>query len=215
MTGSDDPSSECRRAQTASGTVVRRTLTGGPDCGPCADASQCSSSSDCESKVCDTAAATPTCSAATCSDGVMNADETDVDCGGSCTAKCANQLGCSQDSDCSSGFCHPSSECTASSCSDGFRNGSETDVDCGGPDCGPCADASQCSSSSDCESKVCDTAAATPTCSAATCSDGVMNADETDVDCGGCTAKCANQRRLRLQPVTAAVNDCLIVSDGR
>jgi len=155
----------------------------GGSCNKCVAGKKCLVGGDCQSGVCDSAIFR--CLAPDCSDGVMNGDETDVDCGGSCTAKCANQLGCSQDSDCSSGFCHPSSECTASSCSDGVMNADETDVDCGGPDCGPCADASQCSSSSDCESKVCDTAAATPTCSAATCSDGVMNADETDVDCGG------------------------------
>ncbi|MFK8162357.1 MAG: cohesin domain-containing protein [Lewinella sp.] len=72
----------------------------------------------------------------TCDDGVMNGDETGVDCGGSCTA------------------CPPT-------CSDGIMNGNETGVDCGGPDCPVCP----------------------------TCDDGIMNGDETGVDCGGsCTA---------------------------
>lgn len=41
----------------------------------------------------------------TCGDGLQNGDETDVDCGGSCLARCANGRGCSIDGDCSSGHC--------------------------------------------------------------------------------------------------------------
>ncbi len=52
----------------------------------------------------------------TCDDGILNQDETDVDCGGIC------------------GPCP--------TCNDGMQNGDETGVDCGGPDCpectGPC-----------------------------------------------------------------------------
>lgn len=54
--------------------------------------------------------------APTCDDGVMNGDETGVDCGGP---------------DCSA--CPPDS-----TCSDGVMNGNETGIDCGGPDCAPC-----------------------------------------------------------------------------
>lgn len=48
----------------------------------------------------------------TCSDGIRNQGEFDVDCGGPCTAQCP-------------------------SCADGIRNQGETAVDCGGP-CDPC-----------------------------------------------------------------------------
>ena len=48
----------------------------------------------------------------TCDDGILNGDETGVDCGGSCAA-CAT-------------------------CDDGILNGDETGIDCGGPDCEPC-----------------------------------------------------------------------------
>ncbi len=51
---------------------------------------------------------------ATCTDGVKNANETGIDCGGP--------------------ICSPCPTCT-----DGIKNGRETDRDCGGPDCQSCA----------------------------------------------------------------------------
>jgi hypothetical protein len=51
---------------------------------------------------------------ASCSDGEKNGDETDVDCGGSC------------------------SPCPVASCHDQKQNGNESGVDCGGPDCPSC-----------------------------------------------------------------------------
>ena len=44
------------------------------------------------------------CVAATCIDGLENGDETDVDCGGSCSP-CANGKSCLGNSDCASGLC--------------------------------------------------------------------------------------------------------------
>ncbi len=41
----------------------------------------------------------------TCKDEVKNNDETDVDCGGSCTANCADGLACDDNDDCQSGNC--------------------------------------------------------------------------------------------------------------
>lgn len=52
---------------------------------------------------------TPGAPPASCSDGVQNQDETDVDCGGSCSAqdkKCAKEQGCSVNGDCSSDYCY-------------------------------------------------------------------------------------------------------------
>ena len=40
-----------------------------------------------------------------CLDGVQNGDETDLDCGGSCAAGCADGLKCLADEDCLSGTC--------------------------------------------------------------------------------------------------------------
>jgi len=81
---------------------------------------------------------------ATCSDGIMNQDETGVDCGGaSCTA-CGVAATCSdgimnQDEtgiDCGGASC---TACGVSAtCSDGIMNQDETGVDCGGASCSAC-----------------------------------------------------------------------------
>lgn len=42
---------------------------------------------------------------APCLDGTKNGDETDIDCGGSCSAKCADGQGCNVAADCQSGNC--------------------------------------------------------------------------------------------------------------
>jgi hypothetical protein len=42
---------------------------------------------------------------APCEDGAKNNDETDVDCGGSCAATCAEGQGCNDNDDCTSGAC--------------------------------------------------------------------------------------------------------------
>ncbi len=62
-----------------------------------------------------------------CNDGEMNGDETDIDCGGSC------------------------SPC---GCYDGKQNGDETDTDCGG-DCTPCSLTQNCLTHTDCSSRRC------------------------------------------------------------
>ena len=54
--------------------------------------------------------------AATCFDGILNQDETGIDCGGLTCAPCA----------------------VVETCTDGIQNNGETDVDCGGPNCTPC-----------------------------------------------------------------------------
>jgi len=54
--------------------------------------------------------------APTCFDGILNGNETDIDCGGP--------------------DCEPCFE--APTCNDGIQNGDEIGVDCGGPDCPPC-----------------------------------------------------------------------------
>ncbi len=41
----------------------------------------------------------------TCDDGIKNGNETDVDCGGSCGATCANDRSCQGNGDCASGHC--------------------------------------------------------------------------------------------------------------
>jgi hypothetical protein len=67
----------------------------------------------------------------TCSDGQKNGDETDVDCGGSCSP-CADQDGCATASDCLSSVCS-NGICQAPTCADSIQNGDEAGIDCGGP----------------------------------------------------------------------------------
>jgi hypothetical protein len=50
-------------------------------------------------------AATPEVAKATCTDALKNQDETDVDCGGSCSVKCANTRSCKANTDCISNVC--------------------------------------------------------------------------------------------------------------
>src|SRR5205823_3728276 len=96
----------------------------------------CSGAVDCASAYClNNACGTPP---PTCSDGVKNGTETDVDCGGTSCPKCANGKVCSLATDCSSGNCS-AGVCAppANGCTDGVKDGNETDVDCGGS-CAKC-----------------------------------------------------------------------------
>jgi LruC domain-containing protein len=98
----------------------------------------------------------------TCTDGVLNQDELEIDCGGSCPS-------------------------CVGTCSDGVRNQGETGVDCGGPNCAACPSCSdgvqnQGETAVDCGG---------PNCTACpTCSDGIRNQGETGVDCGGPCGTC-------------------------
>ncbi len=158
------------------------------DCGgscpnDCKDGDGCNEDADCMSMQCDPK--TMTCTS--CGDGVQNGDETDVDCGGSCPLGCGDGDGCMTDADCLSGECDPKTmTCLPpATCRDGVRNGNETDIDCGGDTCPGCDDGEDCMVGSDCVSQVCDPDA--DTCTPASCTDGVRNGNETDIDCGGDT----------------------------
>eukprot|EP00727_Mastigamoeba_balamuthi_P012678 m51a1_g8032 hypothetical protein (518) ;mRNA; r:32873-35046 len=207
---------------------------GGPGrCGACPDWAMCARGSDCASGVCavppeaalandtnvtnDTSVANGTCAPPTCTDGVRNAGETDVDCGGQqCPERCADGKRCSGPADCASSSCRGGT-CAAPACDDGARNGAETDDDCGGLCPGRCGDGRHCAAPEDCASAVC----VQGVCRAATCSDGTRNGNEVEADCGGgwcpgcpagtrCTADwdcesgrcvggaCAEQRTIRL-----------------
>ncbi len=100
----------------------------------------------CESGNC--ALGTP---ADTCFDRVLDGDETDIDCGGSCMA-CPGDAVCTAADDCQSQSC--AGTCAAPSCDDGVHNGYESDVDCGW-NCGGCAVGYRCETDSDCTSGRC------------------------------------------------------------
>ncbi|MEM9458710.1 MAG: hypothetical protein AAGF11_31325 [Myxococcota bacterium] len=127
------------------------------DCGGscpdrCDDGEGCSIDDDCLSEQCgDDLTCTPP--PAGCRDGVLNGDETDIDCGGSCPG-CEDGQSCNEGSDCLSTICD-AGVCVSPSCRDGVLNGDETDVDCGGS-CPGCENGQMCNENADCLSMVCD-----------------------------------------------------------
>jgi hypothetical protein len=155
---------------------------GGTVCDPCPDGDGCDDDADCASGVCDEP--NMVCLPPACDDGVVNGDETDVDCGGSCPADCDDGEDCLADDDCTSQICDPGSNtCASRSCNDGVQNGDETDVDCGGTCPTACDDGEGCLVAQDCISQVCDSELLT--CTPPACDDGIQNGSETDLDCGG------------------------------
>ncbi|MGK4007136.1 DUF4215 domain-containing protein [Sorangium sp. So ce1036] len=192
------------------------TECGGPDAsggrfcdgdGACVE---CLAPGDCVSNRC----VANRCVAPECGDGVMNGDETGVDCGGPSCVPCAELEGCLAHADCRSGVCQ-GGVCRASSCTDGARNGPETDIDCGGPACPPCATGKACSVDGDCLGGRC-----SGTTCLASCTDTARNGAETDIDCGGpacigCTAGmgCAAGRDC-LSGVCSAAGICAAPTCG-
>lgn len=87
----------CEGAVVQAGQVIRRNEVF-PEDGSYA---VCDEPSDCASGVCDYDG---TCGT-TCDDGVLNGDETGVDCGGSECGQCDLDITCDTVSDCISGFC--------------------------------------------------------------------------------------------------------------
>jgi hypothetical protein len=113
------------------------------------------------------------CQASSCTDGVKNGMETDVDCGGNCPRKCVDGEMCLVGSDCVAGVCGgvPNQDggagatCQPPSCTDGVKNGTETDVDCGSSGkcppgetcqtCPGCTTGEACTMGGDCTSTIC------------------------------------------------------------
>jgi hypothetical protein len=134
----------------------------------------------------DTGDGTVTMLSDACVDGVEDGNESDVDCGGTCAAKCAQGSACAAAGDCATGACNTMTHvCAATTCSDGSKDGNESDVDCGGTCAAKCAQGSGCAAAGDCATGACNTT--THACVATTCSDGSKDGAESDVDCGGGT----------------------------
>ncbi|WP_437574898.1 formylglycine-generating enzyme family protein [Sorangium sp. So ce887] len=147
---------------------------------------------------------------ASCTNGVKDGGESDLDCGGSCPP-CVDGQACAAPTDCVSRRCEEDAgggsagsggsggsagtTCAAAQCDNGVRDGDETDTDCGrgasprggNPACPPCADLQDCAVGSDCESLSC----VAGRCLSPSCSDGVKNGNETGIDCGDLCAGCA------------------------
>src|SRR5271165_957374 len=97
----------------------------------------------------------------------------------SCAA-CPAQRVCLSGTDCQSRVC-ALGICAAPTCIDGVQNGTESDIDCGGGVCAGCGNGKKCNLGTDCQSGVCTAGTCSP--AAPTCSDGMKNGSETDVDC--------------------------------
>ena len=134
-------------------------------------------------------------SAASCADAILDGDETDSDCGGSCS-RCADGKMCKLAGDCTSGACVGGAcQAAVASCTDGIKNGDESDTDCGGSCATKCADGKMCKVTGDCAAGACTAGVCKVS---ASCSDGKIDGDESDVDCGGSCAKCMDGKMCKL-----------------
>ncbi|MCL2779398.1 MAG: hypothetical protein FWD73_15500 [Polyangiaceae bacterium] len=114
----------------------------------------CNEGADCTSFLCtDNVCVAPV--APTCNDKILNGDETDVDCGGSCKDDQGNPKGCAvgqtcaKDGDCTDGNC-VDSKCSQPTSNDNKVDGNETDVDCGSSGPGIDTHAPKCKSTKKC-----------------------------------------------------------------
>jgi hypothetical protein len=118
---------------------------------------------------------------ASCDNNGRDANESDVDCGGTSDCKrCGTNAHCGSNRDCTSGFCK-STRCAEPTCTDKVKNQDETAPDCGGS-CPGCDLGVACDSNEDCQSEFCKDSVC-----ADHCSSGKKESDETDKDCGGPT----------------------------
>ena len=180
----------CQSLATCTDAVKNQDETdvdcGGKICHSCGMGKVCGGNTDCDSAYCSKGVCGTPPPTATCSDGVKNQDETDVDCGGSKCGKCASGRSCAVDGDCMTNTSCMSGKCQVdASCSDRVKSGQETDVDCGGSKCKKCVVGKACLANSDCFTNVCKDSKCQ---GAGTCRDLLKNQDESDVDCGG--SKC-------------------------
>jgi hypothetical protein len=111
---------------------------------------------------CDSGRCAAVAPADACSDRVIDGDESDVDCGGSCPHKCPAGGVCRSVADCQTAGCD-GGRCRAASCTDGVRDGIESDVDCGLiTGCKLCALGQTCVNGADCTSGRCSNGAGSP-----------------------------------------------------
>jgi hypothetical protein len=144
--------------------------------------------------------------APTCTDGLTNGDESDVDCGGTQCAPCPGSRTCGAGSDCLSQVC------VSGICA----NCTTANAACGGV-CPACVDFETCDAPSDCASghcqaptpTACAAAFGSPICIPAHCFDGVKNGGEVDLDCGqACRIGCAQGKACACDFPSGFLNHC-------
>ncbi len=141
--------------------------------------------------------------ATTCTNGILDSSETDIDCGGNCLG-CTVGLKCSAGKDCAENYCD-NKVCKKPLCTDNIKNGFESDIDCGGSSCSSCSIGKMCTKNLDCATNSCNISSGKTEglCAATSCSDGIKNGFETDTDCGGSSCKkCGEDKSC------AANSDC-------
>ncbi len=219
------PAAPCHVATCNAGVCGSATLPQGTTCSGNGGASVCS--------------ATGACVAAGCTDGVKDGNETDVDCGGSCSP-CANSKDCKVPSDCESIFCK-SGVCAACAFATQCPTGDYCDLAINGGTCRPgktngnmCATSAQCASGFCVGGVCCDTAcsAACQACNVAPnvgvcssvpsgsnvgcaigdqCCAGSCTAVNTVGNCGSCGNACA-MPTSSCQTVVCAVAGCMTLN---
>ncbi len=184
-----DDANDCTEDKCTEGVLSNMPITVGTLCngqaGVCSDTAACVQCFDgqqgCGAQTC----VMNKCVPSTCMNGMKNAGEGDVDCGGNCVP-CADGKTCTNGGQCATGVCM-GGMCAAPSCSDGAKNGNETGFDCGGLDCSKCPTDESCKVTTDCQSGVC----IAGFCVEPKCNDAVQNGDEAGIDCGGiCDSPC-------------------------
>jgi alpha-tubulin suppressor-like RCC1 family protein len=104
----------------------------------------------------------------------------------------------------------PLGVCASDACNNGLKDGSESDVDCGGSCLAYgliCVDGKRCGAAADCSiTSVCNTSL---TC-ATTCSNGVLDPTESDVDCGAfCVNGCWNAQHCNTEADCVEEANCV------
>ncbi|HLC61483.1 MAG TPA: hypothetical protein VJI52_00515 [Candidatus Nanoarchaeia archaeon] len=137
---------------STSNCVSNATVTTSPltckDYGNCTINDPCANNADCTNRFC--SPNSNKCQQPSCSDGIKNQEESDVDCGGSCT-KCGISKSCKSGSDCQAGACNFGICGGQETCQDGKLGPGETDTDCGGQCPNKCAEGRSCEADIDCQ----------------------------------------------------------------
>lgn len=162
------------------------------DCGAqcslnsCAPGKTCQTNDDCfTTAIC----SNNLCIPAECGNNMKDANESDIDCGGSSICeRCAGGQSCTMDGDCVMGNLCISNQCASPDCNNNTQDPGEADVDCGAVCMDKCSEGKMCGSGADCQlGLVCDNG----TCKDASCFNQMKDPSEGDIDCGGsCDAKC-------------------------
>lgn len=222
-----DDALACTADSCDGGTAVHQPLDVGTDCAEdggswcdgqgrcveCLEDSACMDHPGCASEACICVAGD--CKLERCTNGVPDADESDVDCGGAVCDPCADGQMCVLGADCASKVCDDAGKCAVPTCEDEVANGNESDVDCGG-DCNDCVPGKACHDATDCDSEVC--ASTTLKCAEPKCDDDVKNGVETAIDCGGSACDgCGPGEACRFtsdcaDPYYCADNACQVVT---